>query len=112
MKDDKLYLEHILEAIDKVEKYTAQVVYDEFVANEMMADAVVRQFEIIGEACSNLSSGFRQQHPEISYRDIIDMRNVLIHNYTGVNLKIVWETCRNDLPKLKPLIETALSDNR
>ena len=111
MKDDKLYLEHILEAIDKVKKYTAQVVYDEFVANEMMGDAVVRQFEIIGEACSNLSIDFRQQHPEISYRDIIDMRNVLIHNYTGVNLKIVWETCQKDLPKLRPLIETALNDS-
>ena len=59
---------------------------------------------MIGEAANNLSSDFRQKHSEISFRDIIDMRNILIHNYAGVDTRIVWETCIKNLPELKSFI--------
>jgi len=77
----------------------------QFVANRMMVDAVVRQLEIIGEATSKLSKDFREANPEIPFRDIIDMRNVLIHDYAGVNTTIVWETCKNDLPQLREAVK-------
>jgi uncharacterized protein with HEPN domain len=76
----------------------------------MIVDAVVRELEIIGEATSNLSKDFRSAHPDVPFRDIIDMRNVLIHDYAGVNTLIVWETCKTDLPPLKKVVEQLLRD--
>jgi len=67
----------------------------------MLLDAVVRKLEIIGEATNNLSDTFKDSHPEIIYRDIVDMRNFLIHEYFGINPKVVWDTCKTDLPVLK-----------
>ena len=65
----------------------------------------MRELEIIGEASNNLSDEFRNNQIKIPFRDIIDMRNLLIHEYFGVNTKIVWETCQTDIPKLKEIIE-------
>ena len=108
MKDNTLYLGHIRDAIEKIESYISDVNYGQFVSNDMMVDAVLRELAVIGEATSKLSDDFRQRHTEMPFRDIIDMRNILIHNYTGVNYKIVWETCKEDLPKLKKLIDDLL----
>jgi len=110
MKDDILYLGHIKDAIEAIEQYLGIVSYEQFVANRMMVDAVVRQLEIIGEATSKLGEDFREANPKIPFRDIIDMRNVLIHDYAGVNTMIVWETCKNDLPPLKKVINTNLGE--
>lgn len=109
IKDDRLYLEHILESIKKIERYIGSAEYSQFASDEIIADAVVRQLEIIGEACTKLSEEFRQKAFEIPFRDIIDMRNMLIHNYAGVNLHIVWETCQENLPELKLLVEKHLN---
>jgi len=108
MKDDTLYLGHIRDAIEKIDNYIAGASYNQFASNSMMVDAVVRQLEIIGEATNNLSSSFCRKHPDIPFRDIIDMRNVLIHDYAGVNPQIVWDTCQNDLPKLRSCITDIL----
>ena len=74
----------------------------------MMIDAVVRQFEIIGEAAGKLSSDFRDANPEIPVRDMIDMRNILIHNYAGVNTKIIWDTYLNDIADLEESLRKCL----
>lgn len=108
MKDDTVYLEHILEAIRKIESYLTEVAYDSFCRDSMRVDAVVRELEIIGEASRNLSEDFQNAHSEIPFREITDMRNILIHKYFGVNLKIVWDTCQTDIPVLKDCIEKAL----
>lgn len=108
MKDDFVYLKHTLEAIEKIEKYLNDVDYKTFCKNDMLMDAVVRELEIIGEATSNLSEKFRRDNQEIPFRDIIDMRNFLIHEYFGVNKKIVWETCQSDLKNLKHSIRNIL----
>jgi len=105
MKDDKAYLLHILDAIEKIEKYIGSVEFDEFSQNDMMIDAVVREFEIIGEATRNLSDKFQEVHFEIPWYKIKAMRNVLIHEYFGVNLKVVWDTCKSDMPVLKTFIK-------
>ena len=78
----------------------------------MMVDAVVKELEIIGEAANNLSPEFQQAHPEIPFRDIIDMRNFLIHEYFGINTKTVWDTCKNDLPPLKEIIADIIQDKQ
>lgn len=101
MKDDKTYLLHISDAIEKIERYIKADDFDVFSNNDMMADAVVRELEIIGEAARNLSDSFVNRHRQMPWSKIKAMRNVLIHEYFGVNLKVVWDTCKNDLPELK-----------
>lgn len=103
-ESDLVYIKHAIEAIDKIEKYLGDFSYEEFSKNDMLIDAVVRELEIIGEAAHNFSEEFKNQYPNIPFRDITDMRNFLIHEYFGVNTKIVWETCQTDLPGLKKLL--------
>lgn len=104
-ENDLVYLKHILEAIGKIENYLGDVSYQEFTRNDMMVDAVVRELEIIGEAASNLSDGFKEQHPQFPLRESADMRNFLIHEYFGVNTKVVWDTCKIDLPELSEQVK-------
>ena len=108
MKNDKAYLVHIRDAIDTIYEYLQDVSYEQFASKKMILDAVVRELEIIGEASNNLSEQFRQNHAEIQWRRMKNMRNFLIHVYFGVNTKVVWDTCKNDLPILKTFIETVL----
>jgi uncharacterized protein with HEPN domain len=108
MKNDTIYLRHILEAIEKIEHYLLNTTYKSFSANDMMIDAVVRELEIIGEASSKLSKEFKDNHPDVAFRDATDMRNFLIHEYFGVRKEIVWDTCKEDLPKVKKLIDDLL----
>ena len=74
----------------------------------MAVDAVVRELEVIGEASNNLSEEFREKRPDVFWRRMKDMRNFLIHEYFGVNTKIVWDTCKNDLPILKSFVDKVL----
>jgi len=108
MRNDRAYLTHIRDAIDTIEEYLEVVSYEEFTSNKMIIDAVVRELEIIGEASNNLSEEFRERHPDIVWRRMKDMRNFLIHEYFGVNIKVVWDTCKEDLPKLSKLINDLL----
>jgi uncharacterized protein with HEPN domain len=108
MKSDKLYLTHINEAIETIEEYLSEVSYSRFKSSKMIIDAVVRELEIIGEASNNLSDDFREKYADVFWRQMKDMRNFLIHEYFGVNTKIVWDTCKNDLPVLKRFISTVL----
>jgi len=110
MKNDRTYLEHIREAIESIEEYLEGVSYDQFAYSKMMVDAVVRELEIIGEASNNLSDQFRKQHSDVLWRRMKDMRNFLIHEYFGVNTKVVWDTCNDDLPQLKSFVEKMLDE--
>ena len=110
MRNDKTYLAHIREAIKSIEEYLKGVNYVRFMANKMIIDAVVREMEIIGEASNNLSEEFRESYPDIVWRRMKDMRNFLIHEYFGVNTKIVWDTCKNDLPILKSFVDKMLDE--
>jgi uncharacterized protein with HEPN domain len=108
MKNDLTYLRHILEAIEKIERYLSAATYESFIHNDMMTDAVIRELMIIGEAANNLSDKFQEEHPDVMWWKIKAMRNVLVHEYFGINLKIVWDTCKNNLPTLKLLIQKVL----
>lgn len=109
MKDDSVYLRHILDAIAKIESYVA-VGHDVFMATSHWQDAVIRQLEIIGEATRNLSPEFRARHTQVPWRRIAGLRDVLIHDYMGVRLPAVWEVTKADLPVLKKQIEDILAD--
>ena len=105
MKEIKVYLEDILESIEKIETYTRNVTFENFDSNTELQDAVVRRLEIIGEAVKNLPAETKSKHPEIPWKQISGMRDVLIHEYAGVSLKRVWKVITDDL---SPLKETAL----
>lgn len=103
MNADMLYLRHIRDAIDKIESYIT-VGRDVFFAETHWQDAVIRQLEIIGEASKHLSLSVRDRHPNVQWRRIAGLRDVLIHNYMGVDLSAVWEITQRRLPEFKQSI--------
>ena len=103
-RNDAVYLSHILDAINQIEIYTANLSYDKFLQDRLVQDGVVRQLEIIGEASRNLSDDFRARYPDQPWAQIIALRNRLIHAYFDVNLGLVWEIIKNDIPPLKQRI--------
>jgi uncharacterized protein with HEPN domain len=106
---DTLYLRHILDAIEKIERYVG-VGHDEFMAASHWQDAVIRQLEIIGEAVKQLSHEVTERRPEVPWRRIAGMRDVLIHNYMGVDVEAVWEVTQDNLPQLRQAVEELLSE--
>jgi uncharacterized protein with HEPN domain len=109
MKNDLVYLKHIKEAIEAIKSYVGDADFKSFSRDKKTIDAVVYQLAVIGEAASNLSSDFRKTHPEIPWRDMIDMRNVLIHEYFGVIIETVWKTVQKNLPELENMVDEILS---
>jgi uncharacterized protein with HEPN domain len=109
MKDDKVFLKHILDAIENIEEYLSGASYEDFSSNKMMVDAVVRELEIIGEASANITSGFQKEHPDVMWAKMKATRNFLIHEYFAVNTKIVWDTCKENLPELKQFVSGLLA---
>lgn len=109
MKDPTIYMRHIRDAIARIETYTAQG-REAFFANTMVQDAVIRNLEVIGEAVRSLPPDLRRRHPEIPWRSITALRNVLIHEYFGVDLEIVWRVVQRRLPALKRHIDAMLAD--
>jgi len=108
MKDDRIYLGHILEAVDKVITYTKDG-YSYFADDAKTQDAVVRNFEIIGEAARKVSDATKQQYPNLPWKAMIGLRNILIHDYAGVDLNRVWDVIQNHLPTLKSDLEKILN---
>ncbi len=94
-------MEHIFDAIEAIERFTDSKSKEDFIKDEMLSSAVIKKFEIIGEACSRLSEDFRTTHTNIPWKEIIGMRNILIHDYFGTDLEGVWNSIEEDLPKLK-----------
>ena len=104
MKHDAVYLHHILDAMGRIETYIAGLEREAFFQGLMVQDAVVRQLEIIGETSRRLSDDFRDRHAYIPWRAIIGMRNRIAHDYINIDLQVVWEVVRQDLPLLKDQI--------
>ncbi|MCZ7609598.1 MAG: DUF86 domain-containing protein [Ignavibacterium sp.] len=98
---DKARLQHIYDAILEIESYIQESGYDIFQNNTMMQYACVKQLEIIGEAANHLSPHCKKLNSEIQWREIIDLRNLLIHEYFGIDTKIVWDIIKIDIVSLK-----------
>ncbi len=103
-KNPKIFLEHILESIGEIESHIKNFSEDSFFNDTKTQDAVMRRIEIIGEAVKNLPKNFKEKHPEIEWREIAGMRDKLIHEYFGIDPDTVWDTAKNDIPKLKKQI--------
>ncbi len=107
MIDDRTRLQHILEAIERIESYTKSG-SETFFTNSMVQDAVVRNIQIIGEASRALSDEFKAAHPEIPWREIAGSRNMLVHEYFRVDLEIVWTDVQAGLARLKGAVQLHL----
>ena len=105
---DEIRLKHILDAISEIEQYTKSGSLDNFIENSMIRFASVKQLEIIGEAANHISKEVVDEFPEIKWRSIIGLRNLLIHEYFGIDARVVWNIIVNDLPKLKEQIKKVL----
>ncbi len=110
MKDDLIYLEHIVESISNIEHFVKGLTPQQFLKNVEKQYAVIRGLEIIGEAVKNISAGLKQKHPTIAWRDIAGTRDVLIHSYFSADLELVWKIVNADLPLLKAAVDTAIKE--
>jgi len=107
VKDDRLYLIHIHESIARIEEYTAEG-HEAFFADTRTQDAVLRNLQTLAESTQRLSADLKVAHPEVDWRGISGLRNILVHDYLGFNLVRVWEIVERDLPVLRGQIETLL----
>lgn len=98
---DKARLSHILDAIVEIESYLSEAYYELFLNNSMMKFACIKQLEIIGEASGHISDEIKMQFSEIEWSQIRGMRNIFVHEYFGIDTKLVWEIIKLDLPDLK-----------
>jgi len=107
----KFFISDILDAANKIEKYVESIEdFDDFKNNEEKIDAIVRNFEIIGEAANNIPKEIKLKYPDINWRDMVTMRNILSHEYFQVALQVVWDTIKEDIPNIKLLMEHILKD--
>ncbi len=102
------YIEDMLEAAEKIERYTDAMNREEFVSDEKTVDAVLRNLEILGEASKVISGDVREQAPEIPWSEMAGMRDKLIHGYATIDLDIVWQTVSEDVPPLRSELESLL----
>jgi len=107
-RDFRLYLDDILEAIHQIRTYLADQSEESFTKDRKTQDAVIRNLEIIGEAAGKLSEQIQQGEPEIDWRKIKGLRNILIHEYFGINLSIVWDVVQNKLDLLEKVCRRLL----
>ena len=100
-KDDSIFIDHILDSIQAIEEFSKNMPKEELTTNRIKKNAIVREIEVIGEAAKNISEAFKEKHKIIKWKNIIGTRDIMIHQYFGVNLDVVWSIIQEDLSKLK-----------
>lgn len=111
MRNQALYLQDILAAIESIEKFVVGLDLETFSADDKTASAVIRKFEIIGEAARHVPDDIRIAYSEVEWKEMAGMRDRLTHFYMGVNFRLIWQTIKNDLPITKAHIQKILKEN-
>ncbi len=110
MRDYRLYLKDILDAMESIEAFVQGMTLAEFLTDDKTSSAVVRKFEIIGEAAKQIPDDIRQKYPHMPWSDMAGMRDRLIHAYFGVDYQLVWRTIKERIPQVQPQIRGILED--
>ncbi|KKQ75378.1 MAG: hypothetical protein US96_C0012G0007 [Candidatus Woesebacteria bacterium GW2011_GWB1_38_5b] len=109
-KDDILYLNHVIKACEEIASFIKSINKEQFLHDSLIQNAVLHQLSILGEALNNTSNQFKTNHSEIPWREIVGMRNIVIHDYDRVNVEVVWNTVSRDIPQLKLQIKEILNN--
>lgn len=110
MRDHRLYFDDILEASKRIDAYTEGLSIAKFKNTTLVVDAVVRNLEIIGEAIKHIPAQTREKHPEIEWKKIAGLRDILAHEYFGIDLDVVWDIIKNKLPNLRKQVRRLLNE--
>ncbi|MBD3391677.1 MAG: DUF86 domain-containing protein [Chitinivibrionales bacterium] len=110
MREQNLYLSDILHAIDSIDRFVADMTYEQFAADDKTSSAVVQKLEVIGEAAKGLSDDIRTKSPDISWKEMAGMRDRLIHAYFGIDYSLVWRTIKQRLPLVRERISVLLQN--
>ena len=111
-KEALVFIKHILESIEDIENYSKSVSKNQFFKDKKLQDAIVKRIEIIGEAVKNLPRGFTNKYPFVPWSEIARTRDKMVHHYFGVDLDIVWDIVKKDLPGLKKDIKEILDKEK
>jgi len=107
-RESKLYLNDILEAIDRINNYTSEIGIEELKKQNLIIDAVLRNLEVIGEAATQVETNIKNEFPEVPWRNIQDFRIVVAHHYWKINIERIWDIIQNKLEKLEKQITEIL----
>ncbi|WP_174590338.1 HepT-like ribonuclease domain-containing protein [Methanocella conradii] len=111
-RDYILFLEDILACIDKIEKYSRAMSFEEFNGNDMAVDAVIRNFEVIGEAVKKIPEEVKGKYTDVEWKEAAGFRDVLIHDYFSIDKEAVWDTIQNNIPSFKKGIMRVLASEK
>ena len=100
-KEDIIFIKHVLDSIEAIEDFSKNMDRKELSSNRMKQSAIVREIEVIGEAVKNMSNRLKEKYPSVPWKDIVGTRDKMIHHYFGVDLDIIWNIVKTDLPDLK-----------
>jgi len=104
MRDYRLYVKDILDSAEAIERFVEDMDFEQFKADDKTTSAVIRKFEIVGEAAKHVPDAMRDKYPTVPWKEMAGMRDKLIHFYMGVKYELVWQTIKDVLPQIKPVL--------